>query len=264
METDSEFPIIEGVNVIKVLYKTKLSTIWLGKSLTSSEYVIVKGKLRSEISNGDFEFLKRERAFLESNKIINEEEQTYPNFPRFIKAWKDDQSLYLILNFIEGAPISSLNSGINCVFNFNNFENFSDFKIKKNVFLKILSQIINHLKTLHRNNYIYRDLKLNNLLINKKLEISLIDFGFVKRLYDDERTSTICGTYHAFAPEMFQTKFGIVTGYDRRSDIWSLGVLIYELLCVFAFFCAMLRVPVQFFAGLRQKPAPGPPVSHKT
>jgi serine/threonine protein kinase len=236
--SDENFPIIEGIKIYKLLYKTKESTIWVGKLLSTNQFITIKGKLKSKISPGDFEFMKRERAFLESNKINTSNYNS--SFPHFIKAWKDDDYLYMILNFIEGATLSSLRSNSQdndsycfTIFNFNIFENFLEneqiFKQKKILFLHIIKKIIQCLKDLHRHEYIYRDLKLNNLLINKKLEIFMIDFGYVKKLENSDRTSTICGTYHAFAPEMFKTKFGLENGYDKRSDIWSLGVLIYEL-----------------------------------
>ena len=76
---------------------------------------------------------------------------------------------------------------------------------------------------LHSNNYCYRDLKLNNLIINKKFQLSLIDFGFVKKLENTNmKTETICGTFHMKAPEIFLATEGKLKEYNPFCyDIYS-------------------------------------------
>jgi serine/threonine protein kinase len=82
-------------------------------------------------------------------------------------------------------------------------------------------------KHVHDNGYIYRDLKPENLLIDKEGYITVVDFGFAKKLADSEedRTYTLCGTVEYFCPEMVAGK-----GYDRAADIWGVGILVYELI----------------------------------
>ena len=84
---------------------------------------------------------------------------------------------------------------------------------------------------LHSNNYCYRDLKLNNLIINKKFQLSLIDFGFVKKLENTNmKTETICGTFHMKAPEIFLATEGKLKEYNPFCyDIYSIGVILYEI-----------------------------------
>ena len=84
-------------------------------------------------------------------------------------------------------------------------------------------QTLNAIYFLHLHSIIHRDLKPENLLINQKNIIKLCDFGWSVKLNDDKRT-TFCGTVEYMAPEIIKKQ-----KYDEAIDIWSLGVLLYEL-----------------------------------
>lgn len=94
----------------------------------------------------------------------------------------------------------------------------------------IMIQLVDWLKYLHTSGYVYRDIKPTNIIIDKELKIRVIDYGFTKKI-DKARTATVCGTYHAMAPEIVAIYLGLnKTGYDYSADYYSLGVLLYELL----------------------------------
>ncbi|CAK9304174.1 unnamed protein product [Gordionus sp. m RMFG-2023] len=86
------------------------------------------------------------------------------------------------------------------------------------------SEIILALEFLHSHNAVYRDLKPENLLLDKDGHLKLTDFGFAKKL-DDSRTWTLCGTPEYLAPEIIQSK-----GHNKGVDWWALGILIYEMI----------------------------------
>ncbi|XP_062243988.1 serine/threonine-protein kinase N1 isoform X2 [Platichthys flesus] len=82
------------------------------------------------------------------------------------------------------------------------------------------------LQFLHDNKIVYRDLKLDNLLLDTDGYVKIADFGLCKEgMGYGDRTSTFCGTPEFLAPEVLTD-----TSYTRAVDWWGLGVLIYEML----------------------------------
>ncbi|KAL0966701.1 hypothetical protein UPYG_G00298620 [Umbra pygmaea] len=82
------------------------------------------------------------------------------------------------------------------------------------------------LQYLHENKIVYRDLKLDNLLLDTEGYVKIADFGLCKEgMGFRERTSTFCGTPEFLAPEVLTE-----TSYTRAVDWWGLGVLIFEML----------------------------------
>ncbi|SPO01096.1 probable cAMP-dependent protein kinase [Cephalotrichum gorgonifer] len=133
--------------------------------------------------------------------------------PFLITLWgtfQDSKNLYMVMDFVEGGELFSLlrKSG----------------RFPNPVAKFYAAEVTLALEYMHSKNIIYRDLKPENLLLDRHGHLKITDFGFAKRVPD--KTWTLCGTPDYLAPEVVSNK-----GYNKSVDWWSLGILIYEMLC---------------------------------
>lgn len=97
--------------------------------------------------------------------------------------------------------------------------------------MEVFRQILEGVKCLHDKNIIHRDLKLENILI-KDGKAKISDFGLAKKMGNREWVESIkCGTPCTMAPEVFFNSqyYNKKPTYNNKCDIWSLGVVLHEL-----------------------------------
>ncbi|XP_017484495.1 PREDICTED: serine/threonine-protein kinase SIK2-like [Rhagoletis zephyria] len=92
---------------------------------------------------------------------------------------------------------------------------------------RVFTQLVSAVQYCHSMGVVHRDLKAENVLLDKDMNIKLADFGFSNRYEEGNPLTTWCGSPPYAAPEVFQ---GLE--YDGpKADIWSLGVVLYALVC---------------------------------
>ena len=87
-----------------------------------------------------------------------------------------------------------------------------------------LKQILNGFKGLHEQSVMHRDFKLANILLHDRI-CKIADLGFAKMMKETDLTQTVLGTGLTMAPEVLKGM-----PYGLKADIWSIGVVFYQLL----------------------------------
>ncbi|CAF1415307.1 unnamed protein product [Rotaria sp. Silwood1] len=155
------------------------------------------------------EHIKTERQVLESIRQI-------PFLVSLHYAFQSDAKLHLVMDYVNGGELFT---------HLNKRQHFSEQDAKI-----YIAELTLALGQLHKLGIIYRDIKLENILLDSDGHIVLADFGLSKEFRPDDadkRTYSFCGTIEYMAPEVVK---GGDAGHDFTVDWWSLGVLTFELL----------------------------------
>ena len=144
------------------------------------------------------------------NEIEIQSKLNHRNIIRLYTKKETDDEIQILLEYAENGNL----------FNLIQKENGLD---ESKAFLYFI-QIVNAVNFLHQNNIIHRDIKPENILFGENNLLKLCDFGWAKEINVNNRI-TFCGTMEYMAPEIVGSE-----NYDFSVDIWSLGILLYELI----------------------------------
>jgi hypothetical protein len=137
----------------------------------------------------------------------------HPSVLRLYGSFQDTDSLYMLLELVNGGELYRLMHG----------DGSEQNQLKPADALFYASQVATVYAYIHSKDIIYRDLKPENLLLTAEGYLKVIDWGFAKQI-EDNTTYTMCGTPEYLAPEIVNG-----SGHGRAADYWSLGVVLYEM-----------------------------------
>ena len=190
---------------LALLGQGSFGEVYLVKKKDTLEYFAMKvlDKCRIEKQN-IFKYVYTERNVMSS---INN-----PFIVKLYYSFQTNEKLFLLLEYAPGGDLSK---------QLKLQKRFSEDKAKF-----YICEIILALGELHKNDIIYRDLKPDNVVINKDGHILLTDFGLSREgVYNDDIAKSFCGSIAYLAPEMLKR-----SGHGKAVDWYLLGVLFYEML----------------------------------
>lgn len=130
---------------------------------------------------------------------------------RLHAAFKDTRYIYMVMEFCGGGEVWTKLKEVG--------------RFDEPIAVFCTACVVEAYAYLHKKNIMYRDLKPENLMLDMKGYVKLVDFGFAKELNRGDKTYSFVGTPEYMAPEIIQNQ-----GHDFAVDFWSLGILIFELL----------------------------------
>ena len=195
---------ITDFELIKVLGKGAFGKVILAQKLDSKKFYAIKILKKKDIIDQDqLEHTKAEKSILQH---VN-----HPFVVGLEYAFQTPEKVYFVLEFMSGGELFQ---------HLRTFKRFSEEQAR--FYAACITLGLGHL---HNKNYIYRDLKLENLLLDEQGYAKITDFGLAKQISADQKATTFCGTPEYLAPEVVLCK-----GHNRPADWWSLGILIYEMM----------------------------------
>ncbi len=183
-----------------------MATVYKAKCHVLNRYVAIK-ILRDEFTT-DSEFIKKFNTEAQSAASL-----THPNIVSIYDVGNEDNLYYIVMELIQGKTLKDII--------------MEDGVLSWKWSVNIAIQIASALETAHRNNIIHRDIKPHNIIITEDGMAKVTDFGIAKAVSNSTITAfgTTIGSVHYFSPEHARG------GYtDAKSDIYSLGIVMYEML----------------------------------
>ncbi|KAI1267163.1 hypothetical protein F5Y18DRAFT_444127 [Xylariaceae sp. FL1019] len=198
---------LDHFNFLAVLGKGNFGKVMLAETKKSRRLYAIK-VLKKEfiIENDEVESIRSEkRVFLIANR------ERHPFLTNLHACFQTETRVYFVMEYISGGDLMlHIQRGM--------------FGTKRAQFYA--AEVCLALKYFHENGVIYRDLKLDNILLTLDGHIKIADYGLCKEdMWYKSTTSTFCGTPEFMAPEILLDK-----KYGRAVDWWAFGVLIYQML----------------------------------
>ena len=227
-----EKQIIRDYESITIIGRGAFGEVHVCRHKTTGEIVAIK-KIKKEVL-----FTKNQVIHVRNEQLFMSKVKS-PWIVELKASFQDDEYLYLVMEFLPGGDLMNL-------------------LIKKDILTEdearfYIAELILSIESIHKLDCIHRDIKPDNILIDKNGHIKLSDFGLAKiseklfennnnnftgcrngkEIYRHEKNYSCVGTAYYVAPEVLIKK-----GYGPEVDWWSVGVIFFEMLVGYAPFCS--------------------------
>ncbi|XP_044778532.1 serine/threonine-protein kinase N isoform X2 [Drosophila simulans] len=198
---------MDNFRLLSVLGRGHFGKVILSQLRSNNQYYAIKALKKGDIiARDEVESLLSEKRIFEVANAMR-----HPFLVNLYSCFQTEQHVCFVMEYAAGGDLM--------------------MHIHTDVFLEpravfYAACVVLGLQYLHENKIIYRDLKLDNLLLDTEGYVKIADFGLCKEgMGFGDRTGTFCGTPEFLAPEVLTE-----TSYTRAVDWWGLGVLIFEML----------------------------------
>ncbi|MBQ1326430.1 MAG: Stk1 family PASTA domain-containing Ser/Thr kinase [Eubacterium sp.] len=193
----------ERYEIIDVVGTGGMSTVYRAQDTRLKRYVAIK-VLKTEYSN-DQNFVSRFRVEAQASAGL-----THPNIVSVYDVCEDNGRNFIVMELVEGITLKeyiNLNGRLS-------MDQAIDFSI----------QIASGLEAAHQHHVIHRDIKPQNIIVSKTGTLKITDFGIAKAATSNTLSTSGMGSVHYISPEQARGGYS-----DERSDIYSLGITMYEM-----------------------------------
>lgn len=193
----------EDFDIVKVIGKGSFGTVFMVKKKDTKKPYAMKVLDKNKVMER-----KQYEHTLSERRILQDIDHPFLIGLRF--SFQTKSKLYMVFDFFNGGELYTyISKG-----------KFTETRAKF-----YAAEILLGLGHLHEHNIVYRDLKPENLLLDRHGHIRICDFGLSKQDVEGDNVKSICGTPEYLAPEVIRRK-----PYGKAVDWWSLGTLIYEMI----------------------------------
>lgn len=196
--------ISDRYEIIEKVGSGGMADVYKAKCHRLNRYVAIK-VLKPEFSS-DRSFVNKFRGEAQSAAGLS-----HPNIVNVYDVGDDDGLHYIVMELVEGITLKKF------------IERKGKLEVKEAIGISI--QIAQGMEAAHANHIIHRDIKPQNIIISKEGKVKVTDFGIAKATTSNTITSNAMGSVHYLSPEQARGGYS-----DEKSDIYSLGVTMYEML----------------------------------
>lgn len=192
--------------VLEMIGGGGMSNVYLAHDMILDRDVAIK-VLRYDFSNEDDLHRRFQREALSATSL------THPNIVNIFDVGEDGDIHYLVMEYVEGKTLKQYI--------------VDSAPLPPREAVDIMKQLTSAISNAHQNQIIHRDIKPQNILMDDEHHVKVTDFGIAMALSATSftQTNSVLGTVHYLSPE--QARGGTAT---KKSDIYSLGIVLYELL----------------------------------